>query len=118
MATCPWRGRFTPSLPLSLEGDESVATTDDARAMLFNPAATGARYPAELFEGFARYDANLGPHHHFLCTACGAVHDVPFDALPPLPNVTCAPERPTVCAPAETHASTSTQTSFFMRTCL
>jgi Fe2+ or Zn2+ uptake regulation protein len=34
----------------------------------------------------ARYDANLGPHHHFLCTSCGEVHDVPFDALPPLPK--------------------------------
>ena len=35
-------------------------------------------------DAVARYDANLGPHHHFLCTACGAVHDVPVDALPPL----------------------------------
>jgi Fe2+ or Zn2+ uptake regulation protein len=37
-------------------------------------------------DAVARYDANLGPHHHFLCTACGAVHDVPFDALPLLPK--------------------------------
>jgi Fe2+ or Zn2+ uptake regulation protein len=37
-------------------------------------------------DAVARYDANLGPHHHFLCTSCGAVHDVPFDALPPLPK--------------------------------
>ena len=37
-------------------------------------------------DAVARYDANLGPHHHFLCTACGAVHDVPFDTLPPLPK--------------------------------
>ena len=37
-------------------------------------------------DAVARYDANLGPHHHFLCTACGAVHDVPFDALPPFPK--------------------------------
>ena len=46
----------TPRMPLSLEGDESVATTDDARALLVNPAAVGVRYPAELFEGFARHD--------------------------------------------------------------
>jgi Fe2+ or Zn2+ uptake regulation protein len=37
-------------------------------------------------DAVARYDANLGPHHHFVCTACGAVHDVPFDTLPPLPK--------------------------------
>ena len=49
---------LTPQLPLSLEGDESVATTDDARALLFNPAAVGIRYPEELFEGFARYNAH------------------------------------------------------------
>ena len=41
----------------SPEGGGSVATTDDARALLFNPAATGVRYPAELFVGFARDDA-------------------------------------------------------------
>ncbi len=35
-------------------------------------------------DAVARYDANLGPHHHFVCTRCGAVHDVPFDALPPV----------------------------------
>jgi len=37
-------------------------------------------------DAVARYDANLGPHHHFLCTACGSVHDVPCDVLPPLPK--------------------------------
>ncbi len=48
----------TPRLPFSLEGDESVATTDDARALLYNPAAAGLRYPLELFEEFRRYDAH------------------------------------------------------------
>jgi Fur family peroxide stress response transcriptional regulator len=33
-------------------------------------------------DAVARYDANLGPHHHFVCTRCGSVHDVPFDAVP------------------------------------
>lgn len=37
-------------------------------------------------DAVARYDANLGPHHHFVCTKCGAVHDVPYDALPPVPK--------------------------------
>lgn len=37
-------------------------------------------------DAVARYDANLGPHHHFVCTHCGSVHDIPFDAVPPLPK--------------------------------
>lgn len=48
---------LTPDLPLALYGDEGVATTDDARAMLFNPAALGARYGSELFVGFAKAGA-------------------------------------------------------------
>lgn len=39
-----------------------------------------------LDDAVARYDANLGRHHHFVCTGCGAVHDVPWDELPPLPT--------------------------------
>ena len=27
-----------------------------------------------VFES-VRYDANLDPHHHFVCTTCGAIHD-------------------------------------------
>jgi Fe2+ or Zn2+ uptake regulation protein len=27
--------------------------------------------------GEALYDSNVGPHHHLICTACGAVRDVP-----------------------------------------
>lgn len=47
----------TPSLPLAIFGDESVAATDDARAWLFNPAAIGERYPGELLVAWARQDA-------------------------------------------------------------
>jgi len=35
-------------------------------------------------DAVVRYDANLGRHHHFICTACGGVEDVPWDAVPPL----------------------------------
>src|SRR5690348_3476612 len=52
---------LTPRLPLTLEGDESVAATDDARAFLFNPAALGLRYPSELLVAFGRADA----HHEY-----------------------------------------------------
>jgi Fur family peroxide stress response transcriptional regulator len=30
----------------------------------------------------ARFDANLQPHHHFLCEACGVVEDIPWFDVP------------------------------------
>ena len=36
-----------------------------------------------LEEGVCRYDANIEPHHHFLCTACGTIEDVDWDAVKP-----------------------------------
>ncbi len=35
-------------------------------------------------DAVARYDANLDQHHHFVCVSCGSVHDVPWDAVPPI----------------------------------
>jgi protease-4 len=49
LLAAPARAQLEPALPRLLLGDESVATTDDARALLLNPAATGLRYPAELY---------------------------------------------------------------------
>lgn len=37
--------------------EESVASTDDVRALLVNPAALGTRYPSELLLAYARQDA-------------------------------------------------------------
>jgi Fur family transcriptional regulator, peroxide stress response regulator len=34
-----------------------------------------------LTPGPARYDANLTPHHHFVCTRCGAARDVADPSL-------------------------------------
>ncbi len=34
-----------------------------------------------LEEGVCRYDANVGPHHHFRCQACGAIADIPWESL-------------------------------------
>lgn len=31
--------------------------------------------------GQARFDCNATPHHHLHCTACGALHDLPLDAV-------------------------------------
>ena len=40
----------------------------------------------EVFqEGVLRFDANLGPHHHFLCRRCGKVEDIPWEAVQPIP---------------------------------
>jgi Fe2+ or Zn2+ uptake regulation protein len=34
-----------------------------------------------LAEGRVVFDPNVGPHHHFIDEATGAIHDVPWDAL-------------------------------------
>ena len=30
----------------------------------------------------ARYDANVGPHHHLVCSGCGSIQDVEAERLP------------------------------------
>jgi Fur family transcriptional regulator, peroxide stress response regulator len=37
-------------------------------------------------DAVVRFDANTVRHHHFVCTSCGGVADVPWDTLPPLPK--------------------------------
>ena len=39
-----------------------------------------------LGDTVARYDANLGRHHHFICRACGGVEDVPFETFQEAPR--------------------------------
>ncbi|MEM9772403.1 MAG: Fur family transcriptional regulator [Cyanobacteria bacterium P01_D01_bin.73] len=34
-----------------------------------------------LEEGVTRYDSNVGPHHHFRCSSCSSIIDVPWNAL-------------------------------------
>lgn len=34
-----------------------------------------------LDEGVTRYDANVNPHHHFVCRGCGAIHDLPWQSF-------------------------------------
>lgn len=45
----------------------------------------GLVHKAEIVSGRARYDANTDHHHHFICTACGRVHDFYSPALDELP---------------------------------
>ncbi len=52
-----------------------------SRATIYNTVSalqTAGLITAVTFEdGVTRYDANLEPHHHFICRICGAVADVP-----------------------------------------
>lgn len=60
-----------PALPPFDAGVAGVASTDDARALLVNPAAIGVRYPWEVLAGYRRLD----PHHEWnttLLTSGGA----------------------------------------------
>ena len=34
-----------------------------------------------LEEGVCRYDANVAPHHHFRCHACGEIEDIEWDKV-------------------------------------
>lgn len=34
-----------------------------------------------LEEGVCRYDANVRPHHHFVCNDCGMIEDIPWDSF-------------------------------------
>ena len=82
----------TPSHPTAEEVGAAVnrAAPTTSRASVYNVLnslkESGLIEELVFDDAVARYDANLGPHHHFLCTSCGAVHDVPFDALPALPK--------------------------------
>jgi protease-4 len=56
----------TPEPPPLLYGDESVAATDGARGMLFNPAAVGVRYPSELVVSWSRFGNESRVSHGLL----------------------------------------------------
>lgn len=82
----------TPTHPTAEEVGAVVnrAEPTTSRASVYNVlhSLTDSGLVEELVfdDAVARYDANLGPHHHFICDVCAAVHDVPADALPPLPK--------------------------------
>ncbi|HSB36460.1 MAG TPA: Fur family transcriptional regulator [Thermoanaerobaculia bacterium] len=61
-----------------------------ARASIYNVlhSLRAARLVSEVVvnDDAVRYDANLGRHHHFVCTACGGVEDVPWAVVPPFPK--------------------------------
>jgi Fe2+ or Zn2+ uptake regulation protein len=56
-----------------------------SRATVYNTlnALRDAGLVLEIYmdDAVARYDANLDPHHHFVCRVCGRLEDVPAAAL-------------------------------------
>ena len=58
LVLAPAAPALAQDVPLFPFDDETVATTDDARAMLANPAALGLRYPAELRFGWGQGGAD------------------------------------------------------------
>jgi len=45
-------------------------------------AAMGELHQLDLGTGSSRFDPNLDPHHHLVCTACGKVRDL-YAEVPP-----------------------------------
>jgi len=61
-----------------------------SRATIYNTlhslCETGLVREVYLEDATARYDANVKPHHHFVCRSCGRLEDVPAEALGALPR--------------------------------
>ncbi len=41
----------------------------------------GLIHEVYMDDAVARYDANVDPHHHFICRKCGKLEDIPRDAV-------------------------------------
>jgi Fur family peroxide stress response transcriptional regulator len=61
-----------------------------ARASIYNVLhslrSAGLVSEVVVDDDAVRYDANVSRHHHFVCTACGLVEDVPWQTVPPFPK--------------------------------
>ncbi len=61
-----------------------------ARATVYNSlnalCDAGLVHEVYMDDAVARYDANIEPHHHFICRKCGQLEDVPIDAVGALPH--------------------------------
>ena len=56
-----------------------------SRATIYNTLSAlcdaGLVHEIYIDEAVARYDANIEPHHHFVCRMCGKLEDVPIGAV-------------------------------------
>ena len=61
-----------------------------SRATIYNTlnALRDAGLVNEVYmdDAIARYDANIDPHHHFVCRLCDKLEDVPVEAVGKLPG--------------------------------
>jgi Fur family transcriptional regulator, peroxide stress response regulator len=56
-----------------------------SRATVYNTLNTlrdaGLIHEIYMDDAVARYDANIEPHHHFICRSCGKLEDIRLDAV-------------------------------------
>ncbi|HIK46274.1 MAG TPA: transcriptional repressor [Leptolyngbyaceae cyanobacterium M65_K2018_010] len=66
--------------------NQAVPTSSQATVYSSLQALRQANLVREVLleEGVRRYDANVEPHHHFRCQSCGAIADIPWQALGPI----------------------------------
>jgi Fur family peroxide stress response transcriptional regulator len=82
----------TPRHPTAEEVGSAVnrAVPTASRASVYNVLhslkESGLIEELVLDDALVRYDANLGRHHHFICRACAAVEDVPFETFREAPR--------------------------------
>jgi Fur family peroxide stress response transcriptional regulator len=86
----------TPKHPTAEEVGLAVnrAVPTASRASIYNVLRslkeTGLIEELVLDDAVARYDANLDRHHHFICRACHAVEDIPFETFQEAPRARLA----------------------------
>ena len=56
-------------------------TLDTVYRTLNTLETIGAVRRVEVFDDKARFDGNLAPHHHFICTNCKAIYDFEWEGL-------------------------------------
>ena len=61
-----------------------------SRATIYNTLTVlcddGLVHEIYIDDAVARYDANIEPHHHFVCRVCSKLEDVPLEAVGTLPR--------------------------------
>lgn len=82
----------TPKHPTAEEVGAAVnrAVPTASRASIYNVLhslkESGLIEELVFDDAVARYDANLDRHHHFICRACHAVEDIPFETFREAPR--------------------------------
>lgn len=82
------RGRYDHPTAEQLLSDLNQNFPMSSQATIYNSlqalSEAGLIREVTLQHGVSRYDANVDPHHHFVCQGCGGIQDLPWDAFPVL----------------------------------